>query len=337
MKKIVGIIVLGLLLVSVGAGVYFGQKNNRAGELLYSGTIEATEVTMSFQAPGRVAEVYVQEGRRVKKGELLAELDRADYEARHAQARANLARAEKAKQQARTALNIYEKTLPAEVARAEAAFSSATDTLENAKKNYLRFEELFQKGVVSEKERDTMKLSYDLAEARLAEAQSLLHFAQGNLPRALAARQEIEVAASQIEAARAALQSAAVHLDYTRLLSPIDGVVTSRAIEPGETVAVGREVMTLSDHSRVELNIFVEETQIGRISPGAKAQVSIDNFPGKVYDGVVSFVSPEGEFTPKIIQTKKERVRLVYRVKITIDNPSLELKTGMPADAELKP
>jgi len=156
------------------------------------------------------------------------------------------------------------------------------------------------------KRNDNLKLTYEIAQAKLAEAKALL-------------------------------KQASVYLDYTQLKAPMDGVITSRNIEPGETVTAGREVITVSDLSGVELKIFVEETQIGKVRPNQEVDVTVDTFPGKIYKGKISFISPEGEFTPKTIQTKKERVKLVYLVKVTIDNPHYELKTGMPADALLKP
>ncbi|HNQ19394.1 MAG TPA: efflux RND transporter periplasmic adaptor subunit [Smithellaceae bacterium] len=268
------IIIFIVLFISVGLFVYYGQRKNRAGELFYSGTIEATQAELSFQVPGRVAKVNFKEGQSVQKDELIAELDRAELEARYGQAKALV--------------------------------QSASDTLVNAQKNYERFEELFRKGVVSEKERDNLKLTYEIAQAKLAEAKALL-------------------------------KQASVYLDYTQLKAPMDGVITSRNIEPGETVTAGREVITVSDLSGVELKIFVEETQIGKVRPNQEVDVTVDTFPGKIYKGKISFISPEGEFTPKTIQTKKERVKLVYLVKVTIDNPHYELKTGMPADALLKP
>ena len=118
--------------------------------------------------------------------------------------------------------------------------------------------------------------------------------------------------------------------------SPMNGVVTSRNIEPGETVTPGREVLTVSDLSRVDLKIFVDETEIGKVKPNQSVEVKVDSLPGKSFVGHVTFISPEGEFTPKIIQTKKERVKLVYLVKVSIDNPRYELKSGMPADAWLR-
>lgn len=336
MKKKVTIIVFVLFLIGAGIFVYFGQRNGKQNELFFSGTIETTQANLSFQVPGRVAAVHVREGQPVIKDQLMAELDRAEYQSRYDQAKAGLDRSRQAKQQAEIVLNISKKTLPTEVARAQASVKSAQDMLADAQKNYQRFEDLFRQGVVTEKERDSLKLSYDIAKSRLKESESLLTLAQGNLTKIDAARQEIETAAAQINVAKAALNQTDIQLNYTQLKSPMNGVVTSRNIEPGETVSAGREVLTVSDLARVDLKIYVDETQIGKVNPGRKVDVKVDTFPEKIFTGFVSFISPEGEFTPKIIQTKKERVKLVYLVKVSIDNPSRELKAGMPADAWLK-
>lgn len=336
MKKKIIIIVFMILFIGAGVFVYLGQKKNNQHELFFSGTIETTDANLSFQVSGRIAGVNVQEGQSVTRNQVVAELDRAEFQARYDQAQANLDRAQKTKEQLQTALKISKNTLPSEVARAAAVVKSAKDTMQDAEKNYQRYAELFRKGVVTEKERDSVKLIYDVAKSRLAEAQSTLKHAEGNLAKIEAAAQDIATSNAQIDLARAALAQAAIQLDYTRLQSPLDGVVTSRNIEPGETVNSGREVLTISDLSRVDLKIFVDETQIGKVKPGQKAAVKVDTFPDKEFEGFVSFVSPEGEFTPKIIQTKKERVKLVYLVKISIANPGKELKAGMPADALLK-
>jgi len=336
LKKRIIIIVFIILFVTVGLLVYFGQKNNREKGLYYSGTIETTQANLSFQVPGRVVKVNVQEGQSVTKDQIIAELDRAEFESRYEQAKANLDRAQKTKKQLETMLEISRKTLPSEVARAKANVQSTRDTLRDAEKNYKRFEDLFSKGVITEKERDGMKLTYEVARSRLAESESVLNLAQGNLTKIDAVKQDIEVATAQINSVNASLSQASIQLAYTQLKSPRDGVITSRNIEPGETVNSGREVITISDLSRVDLKIFVDETEIGKVKPGQKVDVKVDTFPGKTYAGTVSFISPEGEFTPKIIQTKKERVKLVYLVKVSIVNPDFELKAGMPADAWLK-
>jgi len=336
LKKRIIIIVFIILFVTVGVLVYFGQKNNREKGLYYSGTIETTQANLSFQVPGRVDIVNVQEGQTVVKDQIIAELDRSEFESRLAQAKANLERAQKTKQQLETVLAINKKTLPTEVVRARANVKSVQDTLKDAEKNYQRFEDLFRKGVITEKERDTMKLNFDVARSKLTESESVLKLAEGNLTKIDAVKEDIDVAAAQINSVSALLNQAAIQLDYTQLKSPMDGVVTSRNIEPGESVNSGREVLTVSDLARVDLKIFVDETEIGKVKPGQKVDVKVDTFPGKTYTGTVSFISPEGEFTPKIIQTKKERVKLVYLVKVSIINPNFELKAGMPADAWLR-
>ena len=144
MKKRIIIIVFIILFVTVGLLVYFGQKNNREKGLFYSGTIETTQANLSFQVPGRVVKVNVQEGQSVTKNQIIAELDRAEFESRYDQAKANLDRAQKTKHQLETVLDINRKTLPSEVARAKAAVNSARDTLKDAEKNYKRFEESIQ-------------------------------------------------------------------------------------------------------------------------------------------------------------------------------------------------
>jgi HlyD family secretion protein len=336
LKKKIIITVFIILFVGVGMLVYFGKHSVSQKELFYSGTIEATQTNLSFQLAGRVDKVHVREGQAVNRDQVVAELDRAEFEARRAQAAANLERAQKVKIQLEAVLNTYQKTLPAEVARAQAFVQSAMDTLRDAEKNYRRFEELFSKDVVTEKERDTLKLNYEVAGSRLAESKSMLRLAQGNLAKIDNAKKDIDAAIPQIDASRAALNQAVIQLGYTQLASPMDGVVTSRNIEPGENVNPGREVLTISDLSRVDLKIFVDETEIGKVKPGGPVEVKVDTFPGKIYRGNISFISPQGEFTPKIIQTKKERVKLVYLVKVSIPNPNYELKTGMPADAWLR-
>jgi HlyD family secretion protein len=377
-----------LLLIGVALFVYYGQKKTRDGELFYSGTIEATHVHLAFQTGGRVLGVLVREGQSVTKGQVLTELEPAEFVARLDQARANAERALKAHQQATAIHQVYEKTIPADIARAEAgvrtlsaqldeikagarrqdierakqAMQSAGIVLADAKKNMIRYETLFEKGTISEKERDTARLryettlkeyersreTYDLAregsraetiraaEARLEEGKAALNQAKSNLPRINAAQKDEEATRAALQGAQAALSQAQIQLEYTKLKAPGPGIVTSRSVEPGEVVSPGEEVLTIADLSTVDLKIFVDETEIGKVKPGQKAEVGIDTFPDKIFTGRVTFISPDGEFTPKIIQTQKERVKLVYLVKVSIPNPNLELKSGMPADARLR-
>ena len=388
MKKRLIIIIFLVLLFGVGIFVYFGQHNVQLKEVYYSGTIEARRAELAFQVSGRVIEILPDEGQFVKKDQTLAELDQSEYEARHEQAKANVESAIKNLQRAETVLEVYRKTLPDEVARAEAgvrvlvaqlkeleagsreqeierarlAFLTAKDVMEEARRNKQRFEKLFEKALVSEKQWEEVKLRYETASkeleqaketldlleegvrketletarARIAEGRALVAQARGNLKRIDAAKSEAEVAVAQVRAAQSALKLAEIELSYTRLRAPFEGIITSRNVELGEVVLSGREVFSLSDLSSVDLKIFVDETEIGKVKPGQSVEVRVDTFPGRIYRGRVSFISPEGEFTPKIIQTHKERVKLVFLVKVSISNPELELKSGMPADAWLR-
>jgi HlyD family secretion protein len=388
LKKRIVVIAFFLLLLGVGTLVYLGQRNVQQRELYYSGTIEAKHAALAFQVSGRIRDVLVDEGQLVEKDQTLAVLEQSEYQARHEQAKAHLESSIKSLQRLEMVLEINKRTLPDEVTRAEAGvkvilsqlqeleagyrvqdierarlvFLTSKDIMEEAGKNKLRYDKLFQKGIVSEKEWDTIKLKYETASkefkqakealemlqegvreetiqtarARLAEGKAIVKQARSNLKKIDAAEKEVETAKAQVQGARSAVDLAKIYLNYTLLEAPFKGIITTRSIEPGEVVLPGREVMTLSDLSTVELKIFVGETEIGRVKPGQGVDVRVDSFPDKVYGGKISFISPEGEFTPKIIQTHQERVKLVYLVKVSIPNPDLELKSGMPADAWLR-
>jgi HlyD family secretion protein len=383
-KKLILSVFLGLLL-GAGGLVYWGQERERSAELYYSGTIEATRANLSFQVNGRVKEVLVDEGHAVQKGQTLAVLGLEEFLARRDQSRANLAQAEKNLHQLETVVELNRNMLPAEVERAEAGVEALEAQLSEARAGYrsqdverarlaveetraamtearkdkARYDDLFQRRVVPEKNKDAADLKYetavaeherakeayhmmregyrkediDLARSRLAEGRAALKLARINLKKIETAEKEVEAARARLDAAKAALDLAEIQISYTELKAPFGGIIVSRNVEPGEVVSPGQEVISIADLSKVDLKVFVGETDIGRIKPGQEVEVKIDTFPNKIYKGRVSFISPEGEFTPKIIQTHKERVKLVYLVKIAIPNPDMELKSGMPADA----
>lgn len=388
MKKRMIIIAFFSLLIIVSLFVYFGQRSKRLGELYYSGTIEATQADLSFQVTGRVAEVLVDEGYSVDKGQTLAILDRSELTARRDQARGNLEAAEKDFRQSELNLELAKENLPADVARAEAtvkALKARLDEMESgyreqdvekarlamlaaeaamnvARKDKDRYDSLFNDTIVSEKERDAVDLKYekslrayeqtkegfnqmtegyrkeniDSARANLTEGETILNQAKNNLKKIELYESAVEAARARFESAKAALDLAETQLSFAELTAPFKGIITTRSLEPGEVVSIGREVFSIADLSTVDVKIFVDETEIGKVKPGQPAVVTVDTFPDKVYRGNVAYISPEGEFTPKIIQTHKERVKLVYLVKLLIPNPDLELKSGMPADAWLR-
>ena len=217
--------------------VWFGQQGMKKDGLYYSGTVEAATISnLSFQVAGKVLKVLVTEGQRVEKDQPLAELDGAEFEAARDQARATLDRSERSQDQASALLEVYRKTLPDDVARAEAGVASARDVLTEAQSNKERYDQLYSRQVVSKKEWETVKLNYDTARSRLAEAEAVLRQAKGNLGRIGATESEVEASRAQAAASRAALAQARIQLDRTQLRSPFAGIVTSRNIEPGEVV-----------------------------------------------------------------------------------------------------
>lgn len=249
-----------------------------------------------------------------------------------------------------------------DVEQARLLLMASKATMEKAQKDKKRYDRLFQEGIISEGERDAVDLRYETtfkeyerakekfnllqegfrketiqtARARLNEGKAVLSQARSNLNRIGAAERDVEAARAQVRAATAALDLAKTQLSHTQLRAPFKGIITGRNVELGEVVLPARVVLSLSDLSFVDLKIFVEETGIGKVKHGQKVEVRVDTFPEKIYWGKVSFISPEGEFTPRIIQTRKERVKLVYLVKVSVPNPDLELKSGMPADAWLR-
>jgi HlyD family secretion protein len=145
--------------------------------------------------------------------------------------------------------------------------------------------------------------------------------------------EDIDAARARAAQAEAAYRLAEVNLGYATLRAPMSGIVMSKNIEPGEYVSPGTPVVTMGDLKNVWIRAYVNETDLGRVKVEQTARVTTDTYPGRVYRGRVSFISSEAEFTPKTVQTEQQRVKLVYRIKINIDNSSMELKPGMPADA----
>ncbi|RLB13178.1 MAG: hypothetical protein DRG63_10710 [Deltaproteobacteria bacterium] len=289
----------------------------------------------------------------VRRLESLLELYKATLPHEVARAKANVAVLRAKLQELETGYRIQQ------VEEAKRVVETAKLRMEDARKDKIRSERLYRQKTISEKQRDAAVLRYKTAlkeyqkakealslleegfrresivaaRAKLAAAKAALKQARGNLKRIEITKNELKAAKAMLKEVRAAERLAELYLEYTQLKAPFKGIITSRNVEPGEVVSPAREVMSIADLSTVDLKVFVGEPELGHIKPGQKVRVKTDTFPNKTYEGYVSYISPEAEFTPKIIQTHKERVKLVYLVKVTIPNPHLELKPGMPADA----
>ena len=245
---------------------------------------------------------------------------------------------------------------PAEIAGSEAALKATSVEANRLKLDYERITKLQESGAATTQELDGARAAYESASERerqageqlklvkegprkeeIEQARAAVQEAQATytLAKKGPRREEIDRARAQTEQAEAAMGIAITHLGWTTLKSPVTGMVLSQNVESGEYVSAGTPVVTVADLTKVWLRAYVNETDLGRVKPGQKVEVTTDTYPGKVYAGRISFIAQEAEFTPKQVQTAKERVKLVYRVKIDIENEKQELKPGMPADGKI--
>ena len=301
-----------------------GNDGDPGKNITVSGTIEVVDAQLSFKIPGRLVERTVDEGDRVSRGRLIARLDDQEIVRQIDVRRAEV-------DVARAALAELEAgSRPQEIAAAEATLRSAEADRDRARLEYERQRELRRTEAVAQRELDNADAQFRVAEARVAESAQRL-----SLLREGARAETIAQGRARVAQSRAALALAEVQLDNTHLSAPFDGVVLEKHAEPGEFLGMGAPVVTVADTFHVWLRAYLNQTDLGRVQLGQEVGVRTDSFPGKSYRGRLSFISSEAEFTPKTVQTTKERVTLVFRIKIDLDNISGELKPGMAADAIL--
>jgi HlyD family secretion protein len=268
-----------------------------------------------------------------------------------------IAAAEAATQRAKAMLDeLLAGSRSEDIAAASAVVDRAKAEVAFADADYKRMQETVKTGAVGQTQFDNARTAYEASQARLAEADEKLKLLKAGprkeqIEQARAAlaesqqrtalvkkgpRQEtIDQARARLGEAEQALAIAQTRLSYAKLTCPVGGVVLSKNVEAGEFVAAGTPIVTIGNLKDIWLRAYVVGTDLGKVKLGQKVRVKTDSYPDKVYDGRVSFIAAEAEFTPKNVQTNKERVKLVYRIKIDIDNPNMELKPGMPADAEI--
>jgi HlyD family secretion protein len=202
--------------------------------------------------------------------------------------------------------------------------------LEQKKVDDERAQRLFAKDEISAQDRDLAATALKRAEASFKAAQQRTNEAEEG-----SRKEDIAIARANLNEANAGLGLSRVNLGYTTLRAPSSGVITVREAELGEVVSPGTPVITLADLDHIWLRAYIAETDMGKIHWGQQVKITTDTYPGKQYSGRISFISSTAEFTPKSVQTYQERVTLVYRIKIDIDNTSHEFKPGMPADAHI--
>lgn len=321
------ILLIAILAAATAGLLYYLLTRNKEEEgsfIKVSGNIEATEVDVGFKVSGRIVSRFFEEGDWVDRGKVLAKLDDEDLRNRLEVARAALMSA-----QARLS-KLLAGSRPEEIRQAEAELNQAKFDLENKETQYERMKSLFEKRVVPKETSDNTEAAFKIAKATFQKAtENYLLIKEG--PR----KEDIEDARAQVDQARASVKLNETQLSYTTLYSPISGVVLVKSGEIGEVVNPGTAILTMADIENVWLKTYIPETNLSEVKWGQEVMVTTDLRPKKKYKGRISFISSQAEFTPKQIQTEKERVTLVYRIKVDISNKDHELKPGMPADGQI--
>lgn len=320
-------VVAALILAVVGAAAVWrwrAMHANGNGAIRGSGIIEVTEVDVAFEVSGTIVQRYVEEGSLLDKGEPIARLDDREYRLQVERATAGKTAAE-----ARYRL-VLKGPRGQEIDQALAAVEAAENELTNQQRDFDRIQSLYKNHVVSQSEFDRISTALTLARTTRDRARAQLDILKEG-----ARAEEIEEARARLREAEKVLELAQLNLSRAQLFAPISGRVLSKNREVGETVPAGASIVTLGDLTRPWLNLYVGERDLGKVGLGMKAEVTVDSFPREPFHGKVTFISEKAEFTPKNIQTPDERVKLVYRVKIELENRNQALKAGMPADAML--
>lgn len=308
---------LVLLLISPGC-----QKKAENRFIQATGTIESRITRISPRISGRVLKVLVEEGQSVKPGDVLVELDHDYLDLQLRQAEATVA-------QAKAQLELLKIGARSEdISQAEQQLKQAEINLAQARRDAERFINLFQKGSVTLKQKEEAENRLAIAEAQYAQAKENLEKLRN-----LARPEEIKAAEARVAQAEAAVELLKKNIEDSIIICPVEGVVTERAVEPGELVNPGTTLVTISCLDPVYLWVYVSEKELGWVKLGQTAEVKIDSFPDRSFEGKIIYISPEAEFTPKNIQTREDRVKLVFAVKIEVKNPEGRLKPGLPAEA----
>jgi HlyD family secretion protein len=326
MKRLIPLIVL---LVIGGAVVYLHpqwfRKPAVENVLKLSGNIEAHESLVSFKVPGRIIALPVEEGMTLKSGDLLARLDSDDYRQQVAVDESVIRVRDR-----QLALGLAGSRTQ-DIEAANLAMLDAQADLEQKKKDYARYQALYEKDEIPAQTRDLAATNVTRAQATYDRAQQIYNeLVEGTR------KEELAVEHANVHQADQNLQMSRIRLTYTVLRAPFNGVVLVRQAELGEVVSPGTPIVTLADLDHLWVRVYVPETDLGKVHWGQVVDVRTDTYPDRIYHGRISFISSEAEFTPKSVQTEKERVTLVYRVKVDVENPNRELKPGMPADAIIK-
>ena len=300
LKKVLPILIV--LVLFVGLSLYFFKKQEKPrGLLILHGRVEGKEINIGSKVQGRIIRLYKRESDPVKKEELLAELRPDEYLAMLYSAQKEVQAAEET------------------VLMAQSYLLKSQATVEQAKKDLERYRALFQEGLVSKRDLEIAELNYISALAELKVNERYAAQAKAKQSSALQRLKEVEV-----------------YFRETKIYATADGVILSKVAEEGEVVNPGQVIYNMVDLNKLYIKVYIPEPELGKVKLGQQARVYVDAYPDRYFNGTLTRVYEQAEFTPKNVETKDERVKLVFGAEVSVENPEGLLKPGMPADVVLK-
>ncbi len=322
MKRLFRIILLVVLVFIIVVGVQWFVKVEKEGprnELRIYGNIDIRTADLAFNEQERIAGVLVEEGDRVKKGQVLAMLETSRLNAQIKEAGAQIAA------QQEVVKRLVAGTRPQEIAQARAELAAAKATVHNSMLNFDRVSKTSGAGATSEQALDNARAQFDVDKAQLEVKEKALNLALEG-PR----KEDIAAAKATLEALKASLSLLKIRLGEMTLIAPAPGVIQNRILEPGEVANPSRPVVTLALTDPKWVRAYVPEPDLGKINLGMKARILSDSFPGQSFKGWIGFISPVAEFTPKTVETEDLRSKLVYEVRVYVHDVKDQLRLGMP-------
>jgi len=327
MKKIIRVILVVCLVGGAGFGIWYwqNQQNDRdAHELTVFGNVDVRQVELAINGNERIGELHVEEGDRITKGELLAKLETERLEYAVARAKAIV------ESQRQVVARLEAGSRPEEIAKARADVAAAKALVADAKRTYERNVKLVKSNAAAQQDVDDAQAAYESAEAQVKARQALLDLAVAG-PR----KEDKAAAKALLKRYEAELDQAEHDLQDASLYAPSDGIIQDRILEVGDMASPQKTVFTVALTDPVWVRAYVSEPDLGKIFEGMKANVVTDSFPDKEYEGWIGFISPTAEFTPKPVETRELRTKLVYQIRVFVKNPNNELRLGMPATVKI--
>ena len=324
------IITIAIVVVVASSGVglwWWFHREKPSNVITLYGNVDVRQVSLAFNAIERIAEMRVYEGDRVKQGQVLAVLVTTTLKLRIAQAQAQSGVQEQALRR------LQSGSRPQEIAQARADVAAAQAEAAKASQQYQRVQSISRNTdgrAMSQQDRDAASAAQAASQAQLDKANRSLELTVLG-PR----KEDIDQARAQLDAAKAELDILKQQLVDAELKAPIDAVVRSRLLEPGDMASPQQPAYALAITNPVWVRAYVSETELGRVKPGQRAQVVTDSQPDLSLSGRIGYISSVAEFTPKTVQTTDLRTSLVYEIRVNVDDPDNRLRQGMPATVYL--